>query len=253
MFFKDLFSGIGAYGQAFGLINKLKLWRYFLVPAIVGLLLGTGIIYGALTVSDPLGAKLASYWPFEFGKDFMLGFSQWLSAALLLFIGLIIFKNLILIASSPFMTPVSEKVEAHIRGHKLNLDTSAKVFMEQLGRAAKINGRNLILEIIYTLLFLLLHFIPLIGSLASTFFIFRLQAYFVGFGNMDYTLERYFNYSDSVAFVKRHKGVAIGNGFLFMLMLFIPVIGVVLVLPLSTVSSTVETIKKLDAEGVKQL
>jgi CysZ protein len=69
------------------------------------------------------------------------------------------------------------------------------------------------------------------------------QAYYAGFGNMDYTLERHYGYSESIQFVKKNKGVAIGNGIIFIIMLIIPVIGVILVLPLSVTASTTETIR----------
>ena len=60
---------------------------------------------------------------------------------------------------------------------------------------------------------------------------------------MDYTLERHYGYKESVQFVKRHKGVAIGNGIIFTIMLFIPVVGVLLVLPLSVTAATSQTIR----------
>ena len=46
-----------------------------------------------------------------------------------------------------------------------------------------------------------------------------------------------------IQFVKKNKGVAIGNGIIFIIMLIIPVIGVILVLPLSVTASTTETIR----------
>jgi CysZ protein len=72
--------------------------------------------------------------------------------------------------------------------------------------------------------------------------LFLVQAYYAGFGNMDYTLERHYGYKESVQFVKSHKGVAIGNGIIFTMMLFIPFIGVLLVLPLSVTAATSQTI-----------
>jgi CysZ protein len=63
---------------------------------------------------------------------------------------------------------------------------------------------------------------------------------------MDYTLERHFEVKDSVEFVKSNRGLAIGNGIVFMTMLLIPVVGIVLVLPLSVTASTTETVKRIE-------
>ena len=71
------------------------------------------------------------------------------------------------------------------------------------------------------------------------------QSYYAGFGNMDYTLERHFTYRESISFVKRNKGTALGNGIVFMAMLLIPVVGIILVLPLSVTAASTETVKLL--------
>ena len=68
---------------------------------------------------------------------------------------------------------------------------------------------------------------------------------------MDYTLERHYKYTESIEFVKRNRGLAIGNGMIFMLMLLIPVIGIILVLPLSVTAASTETLKVL--ETTKQI
>jgi CysZ protein len=77
------------------------------------------------------------------------------------------------------------------------------------------------------------------------------QAFYAGFGNMDYTLERHFSYKESIEFVKKRKGIAIGNGIVFMLILLIPVVGILIVLPLSIVAATIETLKALHPEKAK--
>ena len=67
---------------------------------------------------------------------------------------------------------------------------------------------------------------------------------------MDYTLERHFTYKESVAFIRKNRGLAIGNGIGFLLLLFIPVIGVILVLPLSVTSASVIAVDLLfDDDG----
>ena len=102
-----------------------------------------------------------------------------------------------------------------------------------------------------TIPILLLGLIPVIG-IVSTVLLFLMQAYYAGFGNMDYTLERHFKYRESINFVKENKGLAIGNGVVFMLFLLIPVIGVILVLPLSVTAATTETIKKIQLKKLPE-
>ena len=150
--------------------------------------------------------------------------------------------------SSPFMGPVSEKIEEHLTGK----DIKSNSFITLLSRGIRINIRNLIRELLYVLPLILLGFVPVVG-LITTPFIFYIQSYYAGFGNMDYTMERYFNYSESTSFVKKYKGVAVGNGLVFICMLFIPLFGIMLTLPVSTAASTIETLKKLNLEGKVKL
>ncbi len=105
------------------------------------------------------------------------------------------------------------------------------------------------MELVLTIPILLLGLLPIIG-LFSTVLLFLVQAYYAGFGNMDYTLERHFNYKDSLNFVRKHRGIAIGNGIVFMLFLLIPVIGIILVLPLSVTAASTKTIGLLNTQNV---
>jgi CysZ protein len=142
--------------------------------------------------------------------------------------------------SAPFMTPVSEKIEAHFTGYV----HEAPSFSSSLLRAFKINIRNLGKELLYIFPLLFLSLIPIIG-IVFTILIFLIQAYYAGFGNMDYTLERHFKYKESISFVKENKGIAIGNGIVFILLLMIPLIGIILALPLSVVSASKQTVKRI--------
>ena len=144
------------------------------------------------------------------------------------------------------MSPVSEKIEQHFLG-KEHLPQRNTTFSQQLWRGIRINLRNLTKEILLTIPILLIGFIPVIG-IFSTVLLFLIQSYYAGFGNMDYTLERHFNYKDSIIFVSKHKGLAVGNGIVFMLLLLIPLIGFILVLPLSVVSATKITINELHSK-----
>ena len=246
MFLKDFSSSIKAYGQAFELAGKLKLWKYFFIPAIIGLFVGILILIAAWYLSEPIGQKIGSYWPFDFWKEAMMSFSIFLGGVFVILIGAIIFKHAVMAFSAPFMTPVSEKIEMHITGKSLDqTDTSAE-YIAALVRGIRINLRNLIIEMLITLPLIILSIIPLI-NIFTTFMLIYVQAYFAGFGNMDYTLERYCNYSETKIFVRNNKGIAVGNGLIFHLLLAIPVVGIMLALPLSTIAATTETLKKLKA------
>ena len=144
------------------------------------------------------------------------------------------------------MGPISKKIEEHLLGHEVKATSSTS--MQLLFRGIRISIRNLFRELILTIPILLLGLIPIIG-LFSTVLLFLMQAYFAGFGNMDYTLERHFNYKNSVAFVKKNRGLATGNGIVFMLFLLFPILGVILVLPLSVTAATEITVKRIQQEN----
>ncbi len=245
---KNIINGIKAYFGAFGLISKLGLWKYFTIPILISFI--TGIIFLGLSwfLSDPLGALIAKAWIWEWGSETFGVISKYLSIFLILAIGLVLYKHIVMALSAPFMSPVSEKVEAHLLNHQ-NHSHRNTTFREQLMRGIRINIRNLLRELVFVIPLVVLSFIPVIGIVA-TILIFLVQAYYVGFGNMDYTMERHFTYKESIDFVKRHRGMAIGNGIVFMAMLFIPVLGFIITLPISVVAASTETIKILDKEGI---
>lgn len=246
----NIIKGIKAYAGTFGLISKLGLWKYFGIPILISVLTAFGIGLLAYGLSDDLGAFISRIWIWEWGKETFTTISEVIGGITIIAIGLILYKHIIMALSAPFMNPVSERIEQHYTGidpkeQHIHRDTS---FREQLWRGIRINVRNLAKELLLTIPILLISFIPLIGFL-STILLFLVQAYYAGFGNMDYTLERHFKYRESIDFVSSHKGIAIGNGIVFMLFLLIPVIGVILVLPLSVTAASTKTVELLKSEN----
>ncbi len=242
---KGIINGLKTYGNSFGLVTKLGLWKYFAIPMVISLITATAIGVSAYGLSDNMGHWIEQIWPWEWGKQGFFRFAEILSGLFIIIIGFILYKHIVMALSAPFMSPVSEKIEAHLSGTKhTHRQTS---FSAQLWRGIRINVRNLSMELLLTIPILLLGLIPVIG-LISTVLLFLTQAYYAGFGNMDYTLERHFTYEKSVQFVRNNKGQAIGNGIVFMLFLLVPVIGVILVLPLSVTAATKQTVGLLDPE-----
>lgn len=244
---KNIILGITAYFNALSLISKLKLWKYFAIPMLISLITAIIVFGSTYVLSDNIGAYIAKIWVWDWGHGAFTAVSNFIGGLIVLVIGLILFKHIIMALSAPFLSPVSEKIEIHFTG-TLQHNHRTTTFMEQLSRGIRINARNLLRELLITMPLLLLKFIPII-NIFSTITLFALQAYYAGFGNMDYTLERHFKYKESIAFVHKNRGLAIGNGIVFILFLLIPVIGVILVLPLSVTAATTRTLEALQLKN----
>ncbi|PQJ78938.1 EI24 domain-containing protein [Polaribacter porphyrae] len=240
---KNIILGIKEYTGALALISKLKLWRYFIIPILISIATAIFIGLEVYALSDNIGAFISKIWIWDWGKETFTSISNFVGGLIILVIGLILYKHIVMALSAPFMSPVSEKIEKYLYGdvkHKHRNTSNA----DQLIRGLRINIRNLAKELLISIPILLLKFIPIV-NIFSTLLLFLVQAYYAGFGNMDYTLERHLNYNDSIKFVDRNKGFAIGNGIVFMLFLLIPVIGIIIVLPLSVTAASTKTLKIL--------
>ena len=251
---KNIFKGIKAYAGAFELISKLKLWKYFAIPMLISVITAIFIGVSAYGFSDDIGEFISRIWVWEWGKATFTTISEIFGGLVIILLGLVLYKHIIMALSAPFMSPVSEKIEAHLLGEdsKLIHQHRNTSFQEQLWRGIRINVRNLFMELWFTVIILIISLIPVIGWFTSLL-LFFIQAYYAGFGNMDYTLERHFKYKESLPFVRKNRGIAIGNGIVFMLFLLIPLIGVILVLPLSVTAASTETVRLLNKKKEHQI
>ena len=244
--FKNILKGLEAYSGTFALISKLKLWKYFAIPIVISIVTALTIGVSAYGLSDNIGRFISSIWPWDFGKETFTSISTFIGAIVIIAIGLILYKHIIMALSAPFMSPVSEKIETHLTGIEKHQHRNT-TFGQQLWRGIRINLRNLGKELLITIPILMLKFIPVI-NIFSTVLLFLVQAYYAGFGNMDYTLERHFKYGESVQFVRKYRGIAIGNGIVFILLLLVTIIGIILVLPLSVTAASLKTVTLLKEE-----
>ncbi|WP_165749807.1 EI24 domain-containing protein [Cellulophaga sp. Z1A5H] len=248
--FKNILLGIKSYSGTFSLMKELKLWKYFFIPMVISLITAALIGVAAWSLSSSFGEFIATLWVWDFGKETFTSVSTLFSGLIILVIGFILYKHIVMALSAPFMSPVSEKIEAHLTGIESH-EHQKTSFNEQLWRGIKLNIRNLGKELLYTVPLLLLKIIPVV-NIFSAIALFLLQAYYAGFGSMDYTLERHFNYKDSIRFVRKNRGAAIGNGIIFMLFLFIPVIGIILVLPLSVTAASIKTVGIIKQKEIEE-
>ena len=247
---KHFLNGLGAYGRAFQLISKLGLWGYLIIPGLISLLSGGAVGFSIWGFSDNIGDFLAAFYPWETGRSIVDGIATAFGGVLMAGSGLIVYKHAVLILSAPFMSPLSEKVENHLLGKEHSIRFSIPQMISDILRGLRIAMRNIIRELFYMLLLVILGLLPIFSPFAAIG-IFLVQAFYAGFGNIDYTLERHLNVRDSIHFVRANRMLALGNGVVFMGLLAIG-IGFLIAPPLGTIAATVETVKRLDSKRLEE-
>jgi CysZ protein len=245
---KDFFDGIGSYGAAMGIIIQKRLWSYLVIPGIISLILGGSIAYAVYLLVDDVAFNLVmgypnNWWGFDFFENIAYGVSWVLLAAG----GLFLYRVLLMGLVAPFMSPLAAKVQETVTGIAVYDPPFFSVTnFKLILRGISLSLRNVTKELWYTFWLVLLGFIPVVGFIAPIL-LFLVQAFYSGFGNLDYSLEKYYNVKDSKAFSQRYRWLAVGNGTVFLTLLAVPVVGLFFAPGLSTVAATLETLKRVDS------
>lgn len=144
---------------------------------------------------------------------------------------------------SPLLAILSEKTEKVITGNIYPF--KFKQFLKDIVRGNLIVIRNILIELIWTVIFFFVSYIPILGFFSPIVLI-LISFYFYGFSMIDYSSERHkLSIKESVHYVRKNKGFAIANGCIFYLLLLIPVVGLLIAPAYSIIAATlgVEKIK----------
>ncbi len=233
-----------AYGSSISLANRYNLYPYLLLSGLISLVIGGAIFGSAWLWSDNLGDLLVNLYPFDWGKGFIDQIAVYLSWSLILIVGGLLYKYIVLIAVAPVMSPLSERLEEGLVDEYDGVIFSYARMIKEIMRGIRLGLRNITYEVSITLLLILLSLIPGL-ALLTTPLIFIVQAYYMGFANIDFCLERHFTVRESVRWVTRRKILAIANGSLFLLLLMIPVVGLFLAPFIGTIAATKVSVDRL--------
>ncbi|MBK9734538.1 MAG: EI24 domain-containing protein [Saprospiraceae bacterium] len=212
--------------------TKSGVKKYILYTGISAILLCGVVIYAGLHLSGLLGKYLASIIPWQWAHESLM-FSFIVGLATFVFV-FMIFKYILIILLSPLLSYISEKTESEITGTK---NRGAFSFIQATSRSIRINLLNMAKELIISSMLFLISFIPMINIISLPMLL-MVQAYFTGFGFMDFYMERHYSFSKTIEIVYQHKWAAMTLGSIFILMFTIPIIGILFAPYLTVVVGT---------------
>ena len=215
---KDIVIAIQSYLEAHRFIVKHRLWKWIFIPGILyAMLFCTGIYLFWISSGQAIdtlfsitGLKKWMYTIEGSWLKFLFIFGQVILQLVLLLFYFSLFKYLFLIIGSPLFAYLSEKTEAIM--DERDFPFSFPQLLKDIARGIKLAMRNALWQTVYTLSILILSFIPLVGWFTPLIALI-IECYYLGFAMLDYSCERNkLSTSQSIDFIGRHKGLAVGNG-----------------------------------------
>ena len=241
---KEIIIAVESYVRAHQFIRKHRFWKWIFLPGILYMVLFCFGMYFFVLSSNGAVSHLSDF----------IGIDRWLQRQksglltfifvmggimvriILLFFYFSLFKYFFLIVGSPVFAYLSEKTEAILEGK--DFPFSFPQLFKDIVRGIRLALRNTLWQTVYTISLLILSFIPVVGWITPMIILF-VECYYYGFSMMDYSSERHkLSPAESVAFIGKHKGLAIGNGVIFYIMHIVPVIGWVLAPAYAVVAAT---------------
>ena len=254
---KEIIIAIQSYFEAHQFIRTHRLWKWILIPGIVYTILFIIGMYffwhstnDAVTwISSKLGVETWLKQQRSGLLHFIFIMSELIIRILLMLFYFSLFKYLFLIIGSPVFAYLSERTESILEGH--DFPFSMRQLLQDAWRGVQVAVRNTLWQTVYIVALLLLSFVPVAGWIVPMISLF-VECYYYGFSMLDYSCERHrLSPSESIAFIGKHKGLAIGNGMVFYLMHLFPFIGWVLAPAYAVVAATISLYHRDDKVGME--
>ena len=242
---KEIITAIQAYFQTHRFIIKHRLWKWIFIPGLIyALLFCVGIYFFWKSSNYAIDFMLLKTGVKDWIQKMQNGWLSWfiIFAQLMLHMVLMLFyfslfKYLFLIIGSPLFAFLSEKTEAIMEGK--DFPFSFTQLIKDIIRGIRIALRNMLWQTVYAVSIFILAFIPVIGWITPLIAL-MVECYYLGFSMLDYSCERHkLSTSQSITFIGKHKGLAIGNGMIFFLMHLIPFLGWVLAPGYAVIAATI--------------
>jgi CysZ protein len=246
--FSETKNAIGSYFEAYRFVKANQLGKiifyscvaYLVLFLLSGWLLWLGLEQVSACVLESSWVKNKLAWLYRY--DWIMTSTKiglFLSG---LFFYLSVFKFVFLAIASPMYAFISETTAEIL--NQTQHPFSTKQFLHDVYRGIRISVINLMRQLFFTLTMMLLSFIPVIGWVFNIIILW-IDAYYYGFSMIDYNCERHnMSVAESRKFIASHKGMALGNGLVAVFSLFVPLVGIIIMAPLSAIAATLHFYKK---------
>jgi len=205
--FSEILTGIWSYILALSYFIRFRLYKYLLLLILLLLIFAVPVV-----IFDCFVNFIARLIPYAQSQKYAL-LSLNMVASLSGFFLLLIL--------SPLFSLVSEEVGKRLTGQTYRF--SPIQLGKDIVRGVRISLRNMFYQYLFIgLLSIALYFLPemRILQVSGQILIALITAYFYGFSILDYAMENYrMPYRQSVDFVRKHNGLAIGLGLVYYVMI----------------------------------
>ncbi len=272
---RDFVGGITAYKKALQFIFKNKLTIYYLAPLLVAILFTIISFFGISIFTDWLDSLYQAWFgitvkdtSFDVVKDYQEFFSGAGTVLITILLKILMFflvfrvnKYVTLIILSPVLAYLSEKVDSIINNRDYSFN--AGQFLKDIWRGVLLALRNMLIEFVWVIgLWSATFFMPLLIPFTAVV-LFFVSAYYYGFSMIDYSNERKrMSVKDSIHYIRKRKGLTLGNGVVYQLLVSVPFFGAI-VAPITAVvaatlsvnekSPKIEARRKIELERQMQL
>ena len=231
------------YWEAFGFINKNKLWWSYAIPIAFNTILLGLLVYCSMKIGssaqNTLDRLILSYisipesWAFI--KNLVDAFIYIIVIVTCLMLYLFIFKFIIFILLGPFFSYIGDLAQNRLNGEQSKL--SLKTLILSLKVSLIVNLRLLTLQSFWMILAYITMIIPIL-NLLSPFLLIIIEFYFSGASIINNNCERaLMTKSQTTDFYKKNRAYLPGLGLGFWIIMLIPLIGWVIAPIIAVVAS----------------
>ncbi|MEQ8763787.1 MAG: EI24 domain-containing protein [Planctomycetota bacterium] len=232
-FIRGAFSPI----ESLGLLAKHRaLWPFAAAPFLLSFVLLAGLITGAAFAVYHWGWESLGAPPEDAG---VWTFLRWLFTVTVLiiaaFLGMFVFRAIVLIVAAPFHDFLSEKVERVLLGKTIEEPFSWKRLLADLARPIFDVIKLLAYQLILLVIFLPLLLVPVVGGLLYS----AILCYIAAMDYLDIPMARYrMSLGQKRALLRRNRSEVLGLGITSTLALLVPIVNF-MIIPIGVIAGTI--------------